>query len=262
MNGFGSLQRVKGSFALFDGATAAEFEDAAKQLSTSEVREAQSIIEHARSLGLGIVSTLIADLSAGDLGDQLPSDYLDGLLVEAVDDADDDDNVLFDLVVGAVQDAFESLGVDETTIAQMFSDDVTVADAAIEAGSESALANLPDDGEPLDAFISDFVYGEPYEGEAGFDAALSSSQMKQKGKARVGSFAARKVHGKKVVYKGAWAIRKGRKVIVNKRLPNQTVRLTAKQKVAVKKAGLKARTANAIKLRVKSFKKGRKLGLY
>ncbi|MCG2572059.1 hypothetical protein LVY74_00600 [Acinetobacter sp. ME22] len=263
MTGFGSLYRARSAGLLvagFDAASATSFNDATQQLSKSESREVQSLVEHARSLGLNIVSALILAVTNGELENELPSDYLDGLLVEATDEEDGDSDDLFNLIVGAVQDAFESLSIDETTISQMFADDVESADAAIEAACETALANLPDDGEPLDEFVREFIYGEPEEGE--FDAALSSHQMKQKGSARVGSFSHKQVKGRKIIYKGAWAIRKGRKVVVNKRLPNQAVRLTAKQKQSMKKARLKAFTANAIRTRVKSLRKGRKLGLY
>ncbi|MHA3062003.1 hypothetical protein ACX1N5_15280 [Acinetobacter sp. ANC 4636] len=102
----------------------------------SESREVQSLIEHARSLGLNIVSALIMAVTNGELDGELPSDYLDSLLVEATDEDEGDNDDLFNLIIGAVQDAFESLGVDETTIGQMFADDVESADAAIEAACE------------------------------------------------------------------------------------------------------------------------------
>lgn len=251
MTGFGSLHRAGATLKIFDSASAASFAHAAEQLTAAESREAQSLIEHARSLGLNIVSALIAAVMNGGLDEnELPSDALDSLLVEASDEQEGDDDELFDLMIGAVQDALESLSVDETTIAQMFSDDVEAADAAIEAACETALANLPDDGEPLDDFVREFVFGEP--DTEGFDSAKLS----------VGKRTVKKKNGKSIAYKATFAVRKGHRVVVNKRLPNQKVRQTAAQKQAMKKARLKALTANALKMRVKSLKKGRKLGLY
>ncbi|MBD0199208.1 hypothetical protein IAF67_19880, partial [Acinetobacter baumannii] len=86
--------------------------------------------------------------------------------------------------------------------------------------------------------------------------------MAKKIKARNGAFSQRKVNGRKIHYRGVLAIRQGVKTVVNKRLPGQKVRLTAAQKAGMKKARLHAFTANAINKRLRSFKKGKRLGIY
>lgn len=59
------------------------------------------------------------------------------------------------------------------------------------------------------------------------------------------------------VYKKKMVIRKGKKVRINKRVSG-TVRLTAGQKVAIRKAGMKARSSTARVRRMKSMKLRRK----
>ncbi|MFP0513669.1 hypothetical protein ACLDWM_08925 [Acinetobacter baumannii] len=102
----------------------------------------------------------------------------------------------------------------------------------------------------------EFIFGEADETEEGFDS------MAKKIKARNGAFSQRKVNGRKIHYRGVLAIRQGVKTVVNKRLPGQKVRLTAAQKAGMKKARLHAFTANAINKRLRSFKKGKRLGIY
>ncbi|ENV14253.1 hypothetical protein F965_00496 [Acinetobacter schindleri NIPH 900] len=248
---FGGLARADRTLvqSIFDSAVSDNLDKSIK-LSVAESREQQSLIEHAREQALHIVSELVEAISDETLEEgQLPSDLLDELLLEVVDESDDEDNTHFDLIVGAVSDLLESLDVDESVIAEVFGEDVEASDAAIESVVNTLIANLPDAGDELDEFVREFIYGEPEE-ESDFDAA------------KPGSTKIRKVSGKSVVYRGTFAIRKGKKVVVNKRLPNQKVRLTAKQKGALKKARLKSHTANAIKTRLKSFKKGQKLGIY
>lgn len=81
-------------------------------------------------------------------------------------------------------------------------------------------------------------------------------------KAKNGALSMRKVGGKRIGYKGVAVIRNGKRTIVNKRLPNQKIRLSSGQKQSLKKANRKAQTPNAIRQRVKSWKKGKKMGLY
>lgn len=241
----------------FDSIETDALKNAANQLSSSELREQQSVVEHARQLALLIVSDLVSAITDDQLDEnELASGRLDDLLLEATEGADDDENMLFDLVVGSVSDAFETLGVDESVINEVFSDNVEAADAALESAANTVLANLPDDGEPMDDFVREFIFGGD-EDEAGFD-----SISKAKVKAKAGALSMKKRGGKNIAYRGVVAIRQGKKTIVNKRLPNQKVRLSAAQKTAVKKARLKSTSANAIKKRVLSLKKGHRMGLY
>ena len=62
------------------------------------------------------------------------------------------------------------------------------------------------------------------------------------------------------VYKKKWAVRKGKKVRINKRVSGR-VRLSAKQKMAIKKAGRKANTAAAKMRRAKSRRVAKRSGL-
>lgn len=62
------------------------------------------------------------------------------------------------------------------------------------------------------------------------------------------------------VYKKTFAIRHGKKVRINKRISG-TVRLSAKQKVAIKKAQMKSHSASAMMRRMKSMKLRRRAGL-
>ena len=187
----------------------------------------------------------------------LKKDYqkLDFLILEATDGADDDENTLENAVLESIADALATFGVDDSVIEEVFSDNVEAADAAIEAAASTVIANMPDDGDPLDELAREFVYGEPDEMESGFDSAtgkkLSRGQMNTK------SF-----NGKKIRYKAIAAIRHGVKTIVNKRLPGQKVRLSSDQKAGLKKARLKAVSANALRKRMKSLQKGKKIGLY
>lgn len=235
----------------------------AATLTASEQREQQSFIEHVREQALHIVSHLADTIIEGKLEEgELPSDLLDGLMLEALDGLDDDDSDIEGALAGSIQDALSSFDVDDSVINEMFSDNVDAADAAIEAAAATIIANMPDEGEPLDEFAREFIFGEPDDIEEGFDSISGKRLTKAQTKAKVGAFSHKKVGGRKVAYKGVLAIRKGIKTIVNKRLPGQKIRQSADQKQAIKKARLKAQTANSIRQRVKSFKKGRKMGLY
>ena len=258
---FGSMHRVKGvQLKGFDSAVDAVKDSA--DMSVSQSREQQSVIEEVRQTALHIMTDVVNAVVDGTLDDdELPSDRLDSLMSEALDGIDGEDSKLWEgALSGSIADAFESLGVDSSVVSEMFGEDVEAADAAIEAAAETAIANLPDEGEAMDEFTREFIFGEADSmggAEEGFDAV-----SKAMAHAKNGAFSHRKVGGKNIAYKGVIAIRHGIKAIVNKRLPNQKVRLSAGQKSGLKKARLHAYTANAINKRKKSFKKGRKMGLY
>ena len=184
--------------------------------------------------------------------DVTPSELLDAITVEATEnyDDEDDDGQYYALYINSVADALRQFGVDEATINDAMGNDTTTADSAIESISETVLANLPDDGEPLDTLTDDFIFGSGDELSDDYDAMAN------------GKHTQKTFNGKKISYVGAVAIRHGKRVIVNKRMPNQKVRLTQGQKKALKKAHIKAFSANAMKRRKKSFMKGAKLGLH
>lgn len=220
----------------------------------STQREMQSFIEFCRQNALLIVSSLIETVSENKLEeDELPTDCLDGLILDVLEGVDDSDTTLEDGIHAALADAFMTLGVDESMVTEIFGDNIEAADAAIEAASETVLANLPDDGDPMDQFVREFIYGEADE-EPDFDSAT--------GKLSRGQMTTKAFNGHKIRYKAVAAIRHGIKTIINKRLPGQKVRLSASQRAATKKARIKAVTANALNKRMRSLAKGRKSGLY
>ncbi len=223
---------------------------------TSSIREELSFIEHVRETALHIVSDLVNAVSDGTLEeDELPTDRLDSLIIDAIDGADDEDGTYENALVASIDDAFSTFGVDDSVIQEIFSDNVDAADAAIEAAASTVIANMPDEGDPLDELVREFIYGEPDE-EEGFDSIGGKKKLSR------GQMSTKTVGGRKVRYKAIAAIRNGTKKIVNKRLPGQKVRLSSDQKAGLKKARLKAMSANSIRKRIKSLTKGKKMGLH
>lgn len=223
---------------------------------TSSIREELSFIEHVRETALHIVSDLVNAVSDGTLEeDELPTDRLDSLIIDALDGADDEDGTYENALVASIDDAFSTFGVDDSVIQEIFSDNVDAADAAIEAAASTVIANMPDEGDPLDELVREFVYGEPDE-EEGFDSIGGKKKLSR------GQMSTKTVGGRKVRYKAIAAIRNGTKKIVNKRLPGQKIRLSSGQKAGLKKARLKAMSANSIRKRIKSLTKGKKMGLH
>lgn len=222
---------------------------------TSSIREELSFIEQIREMALHIVSDLVDAVIDNTLEEgELPSDRLDALILDTID-GEDEDSTFEDALVASIDDLLSSFGVDDSVIAEVFNDNVEAADAAIEAAANTVIANMPDDGDPMDEFVREFIYGEPDE-EEGFDSAGGKKKLSR------GQMTTKSVGGRKVRYKAIAAIRNGVKKIVNKRLPGQKIRLSAAKKAGLKKAGLKARSANSIRLRIKSLKKGKKIGIY
>ena len=223
---------------------------------TSSIREELSFIEHVRETALHIVSDLVNAVSDGTLEeDELPTDRLDSLIIDALDGADDEDGTYENALVASIDDAFSTFGVDDSVIQEIFSDNVDAADAAIEAAASTVIANMPDEGDPLDELVREFIYGEPDE-EEGFDSIGGKKKLSR------GQMSTKTVGGRKVRYKAIAAIRNGTKKIVNKRLPGQKIRLSSDQKAGLKKARLRALSANAIRKRMKSLIKGKKMGLH
>ena len=223
---------------------------------TSSIREELSFIEHVRETALHIVSDLVNAVSDGTLEeDELPTDRLDSLIIDALDGADDEDGTYESALVASIDDAFSTFGVDDSVIQEIFSDNVDAADAAIEAAASTVIANMPDEGDPLDELVREFIYGEPDE-EEGFDSIGGKKKLSR------GQMSTKTVGGRKVRYKAIAAIRNGIKKIVNKRLPGQKIRLSSGQKAGLKKARLKAMSANSIRKRIKSLTKGKKMGLH
>jgi hypothetical protein len=238
--------------------------DAAKLVLSAADQGFNSELAQLRSTALYAVLQLSDDIISGDLDeDELPSDRLDAFLTHGEDDGDDEENAqlnqqILQILAANMSDAMASLGVDDETIIQAFDTDIDEADEAIEKIAETVELNLPK-GEELDAFIESFLYGE---GELDMDAGkvdgFDSAAQVGKNKVRKNKF------GQTLVYKGVKAVRNGKVTVVNKRVGNtgMKVKLSAKQKMALRKAGAKAVTPNAIKKRLKSISVGRRNGLY
>lgn len=240
--------------ALFDSAQA---EQVKEKLSPVEYNQLVADISNIRGWALSITLALADAVNSNELGDDTPSDYLDRMILETagIDPDDEMDTTLENIIAANIADALSTLGVDSTMIEDMFSDDVEVADAAIEAACEVVLGNLPDAGEPLDKFYNDFVFGfneaDLLGEEDGFDSARFAGQK-----------VTRNVNGKKTQYKVVRAIRGGKVAFVAKRLKGQKVRLSAAQKQGLNKARAKSQTANAIRKRNRSRAKGENMGLH
>jgi predicted DNA-binding antitoxin AbrB/MazE fold protein len=165
------------------------------------------------------------------------ADRLKALLVGSVNpmldgEMADDESDLTDMSREAAWDYLSALGVDEDDIDELLND---FDSATAERVREYVAAQLPDGEDAEDAAIEGFVYGPEAEASI-FDASLRLD----------------------ATYKKKVAIRDGKKVRINKRVAGR-VRLSAAQKLALKKASRKAHRAGARMKRMKSMKR-RKTG--
>lgn len=266
-------QNTKKELAMLDG-----IKDAAAQIKFDPISErmAATVTANTRmaAMSVALQTALILDEGQDEDNELLPNELLDSLTLEVFDEDGEDEDSDIDANVKAIlsaniADAFSSLGVDDGVIEDMFSTDLDVADTAIESACATVIENLPADGEPLDEFIEQFVYGydadSDAENEEGYDGVMFD---KAKSKIRVGSTTIRKVGadengqgGREIIYKGVKAVRNGKIVTVNKRIKGKIV-LTDKQKAALRKARQKANTPAALRKQMKSLAKGIKRGIY
>jgi sulfur carrier protein ThiS len=236
--------------------------DAATAVMSADDQGFNSELAQLRRTALHNTFQLSDDIISGDLEEgELPSDRLDAFLAPEGDDGDDENAQLnqqiAQILAANMADAMASLGVDDETIAAAFDTDIHAADEAIEKLAETIEQNLPT-GEALDGFITSFLYGEG-------ELDMNAGQVDEFDSAEVGKNKVRKnKYGQTLVYKGVKAVRQGKVTVVNKRVGNTSmkVKLSAKQKMALRKAGAKAVTPNAIKKRLKSITIGRRNGLY
>lgn len=258
------------SQAQFDALTPQE---AADKLDASPISERMALVatSQMRIQALSVVFILSSMLNDAEYDSEalLPSELLDSLMLDAFadDDSDEYDGGDVDDKVKAtfsahVADALSTLGVDDSVIEDLFSDDVEVADAAVMLASETILENMPDDGDDFDEFVSAFAYGDEEEGEV-FDGLNGGTepQFDAAGKRRVGKKTIKKVNGKTLIYKAVKAIRNGKRVVINKRISGKPF-LKAGQKAALKKARRKASTGTAIRKQMRSFGKGMRANIY
>lgn len=236
-------------------------------------RVAISQIASMRIAAMSIVlsTALIVTEGQGDIDpedEMLPSEVLDNLTLEQVqeDDEDEDDEIdpMVKSVLSAhVADAFSSLGVGDDVINDLFASDTDVADTAIESACQTVVENLPQDGDPLDEFVMAFAFGYDAEAlvaggadedtEEGYDGAMFDAGNKKP--LRAGATTVKKTKFGNLRYQGVRVMRHGKVVVVNKRIGGH-VRLSAKQKAALKKARRKAHNGLASMSRIKSIRHG------
>lgn len=142
--------------------------------------------------------------------------------------SDDEANVL-ETALEFAWDYMAEKGVSDEDCSKLLND---WDDAAADRIRDLLAASLPDGDDASMSDIDNFVFGDDAS-----DAALDA------------------------VYKKRMVIRKGKKVRINKRISGR-VRLTAKQKVSIRKAQMKAHTAGATMRRMKSMRLNRKMGLH
>lgn len=235
-----------------------------EQFSAIDERALLMPIYTLRSLALVALFKVIDGIDAGLDDDIPPSEFFDGALLEAVDHDEDGevDPMILSNLSAHVADAMESLGVPKTLIEDVFSDQVDVADAAIDSMVQKAMVQLPKEGDQLDEFIKVFVYGFDAsdivmdDTEDQFDSAGGKKKLTAGKNTRKTT-----KDGHTLVYKAVKAVRNGKVTVVNKRISGKVV-LNQKQKAALKKASSKAHTATAIKQQLKSLTKGINEGLY
>lgn len=136
-----------------------------------------------------------------------------------------------DLVMAALNAGYDYLvgkGVSEADASKLLND---WDDATAERVRDLLAENLPDGVDAEQEDLDNFVFSAE-DNEAVLDA----------------------------VYKKTFAVRHGKKVRINKRISG-TVRLSAKQKVAIKKAQMKSHSASAMMRRMKSMRLRRRAGL-
>ena len=268
---FGLKKSFGADVAHYDSAAG----DAVKEIGASSIdkRAALAATQDMRKTALTIVLQLVDDVTENALdADELPSERLDALMSSALglDDGESDD-VLGELLSAHVADALSSLQVSDEMIADIFGDDVDAADSAIDAMAETVLANLPNEGDDMDAFVKSFVYGfsEPDMSDAedmvdgGDDESEEYDSMsgKPKKKLGIGQKTIKKVNGRTIRYQAIKAVRNGKIVAVNKRIGG-TIVLTAAQKAAMHKLHAKPRTGASAKKAMRSLLKGERAKIY
>ena len=143
-------------------------------------------------------------------------------------DISEDEQAVLEVALTAAWDYLTSAGVSEED-----------ADAVLEDWNEEAAERvrdfiagvLPDGEDTASAEVDAFVFGDDAQ-EPALDAA----------------------------YRKVFAVRKGRKTRIRKRISG-TIRLSARQKVAIRKARLKSHSARAVIRRMKSMRLRKRIGL-
>lgn len=172
------------------------------------------------------------------------ADRLFAMLVGIADDNKDgelneDEQMIVETAINEAWSYMASKGVADSDLEDLFdSEDPAVANAAGARVMEFMAAKLPN-GDEADDEMDDFALGAEAQ-ESVFDGA---------GHVRVDA-----------VYKKRFSIRGGKKVVKRVRVAG-VVRLNAKQKVAIRKAQMKARGSKAMAKRMRSMRVRKSMGL-
>lgn len=139
----------------------------------------------------------------------------------------DEEQAVVDIALNAIWDYLSKYGAEDDDISSLLND---WDDDAAERIKDLLASSMPEDS---DADLDNFVFGGGSElADPVFDA----------------------------VYKKTLAVRGGKKVRINKRISG-TVRLSAKQKIGIRKAQMKSHGALAMMHRMKSLKVRKRSGL-
>lgn len=187
------------------------------------------------------VETGEADLEDGEgMGDRLVA-LLIGIADANMDGEIGDDEA--DVAQAAMDEAYSYMmgkGVAAEDLDAIFNgDDAAASNAAADRAKEFLASVMPEGAEGSMDDLDSFVFSEADEAPA-LDSTGSSLLD--------------------AAYRRVVAIRQGKKTFVHKRISG-TVRLTGKQKMSIRKAGMKAHSSQARMRRAKSMRISRSMGL-
>lgn len=192
-----------------------------------------------RSISMQAAATVQAWCESDDLGEgEGAGDRLFAMLVGIADDnkdgeLSDAEQAVVDVAMNEAWSYMSAKGVAESDLSALFNaEDPAEYNAAGVRIMEFLCDKLPDGDEAAGDEVDDFAFGAEAQ-EGIFDSA--GNLMLD------------------AVYKKRFAIRGGKKMIIRKRVSG-TVRLSARQKVAIRKAGMKSRSAGAMVKRMKSLR--------
>ena len=187
-----------------------------------------------RDINLSAIAVVQQWAETDDLDDgESYADRLMAMFVGIADanhdgDVTDDEQGVLEVALNAAWDYLVKAGVTEEDAGALLND---WDDDAADRVRDLVASVLPDGDDAASAEIDSFVFSDDDNAPA-LDA----------------------------VYRKTVAVRNGKKVRINKRISG-TVRLSAKQKVAIRKARMKSHSAGAMMRRLKSMRLRRKAGL-
>ena len=195
-----------------------------------------------KNIKLQAISALHQWVETDDLDEgETLADRLIAMMVGIADSNKDgelseDEQSIIDVAMNAAWDYLTSKGVSDEDCEALFNN----GDSSAAERIRDLLADSLPEGDEADEDIDDVVFTEKDQDPL-LDSVSEAVYLD-------------------AVYKKTFAIRKGKKVRINKRVSG-TVRLTAKQKVAIRKAQMKSHSASAMMRRLKSLRIRRKSGL-